>query len=191
VRRPKPKNLRSNRGSVSHRQNLQTPQHLFSHLRRPGRGCGVLGCRLGSWLDRHLQGVFARRRRGRCGVFSGHSGRRGRLGAFTDIQGRHRIDLRGLGQRAVQTNKVLDVFRMSHLHQQHTHSAKPHIPTHITTQKIAFTYSIARSDRSLTASRPCGPHILSKSAPADCFTTGSSTLKISRSKFSSAWSKTS
>jgi hypothetical protein len=60
VRRPKPLNLRSNRGSVTHRQNLQTPQHLFSHLRRHDRGRRVFGCR----LYRHPQGIFARRCRG-------------------------------------------------------------------------------------------------------------------------------
>jgi hypothetical protein len=43
TRRPKTLNLRSNRGSVTHRQNLQTSQHLFRHLRRPGRGRGVFG----------------------------------------------------------------------------------------------------------------------------------------------------
>jgi hypothetical protein len=52
VRRHKPMNLRSNRGSVTNRQNLQTPQHLFSHLRRPGRGRRVFGGR----LCRHLKG---------------------------------------------------------------------------------------------------------------------------------------
>jgi hypothetical protein len=70
VCRPKTLNLPSNRSSVTHRQNLQTPPHLLSHLRRPGRGCGVFDCR----LCHHLQGIFDRRCRGRQRVFASHSG---------------------------------------------------------------------------------------------------------------------
>jgi hypothetical protein len=113
VRRPKTLNLRSNRGSVTHRQNLQTPQHLFSHLRRPGRDRGVFGCR----LSHHLQSIFGRRRRGRHRVFTGHRGHGCSRGAFTGIQGRHRVDLRSLGRRADQSSKVLNVLGMRHLQQ--------------------------------------------------------------------------
>jgi hypothetical protein len=187
VRRPKILNMRSNQGSVTQTIFTNAPKLLLSHLRRPGRGRGVFGHR----LSHHLWGIFGCRRRGWQRAFTGHGRHICSRGAFTGTRRRHRVDL-SFERRADQISKVLDILGTRHLQQQHTHSAKPHIPQHNhTKQQITLTCSIARSDRSLTASRPCGPHIRSKSAPAACVTTWSSASKTSRSKFSSDWSKTS
>jgi hypothetical protein len=187
VRRPKSKNLRSNRGSVSHRQNLQTPQHLFSHLRRPDCGCGVLDCRLGH----HLQGVFARRRRGWCGVFAGRSGAQG------SPRGLHQHP-RAAPDRPPRPQAARRPDQQGPRRLRHAPSAA----TAHSFSKTTHTHRYNHTKNSLyllycpvgplpdRLSAVWTPHPI-KECPADCFTTGSSTLKISRSKFSSAWSKTS
>jgi hypothetical protein len=104
-------------------------------------------------------GALRHRRRGWQGAFTRHSGHRSGGGALNSFRvdlslGQHRVDL-GLGPRAVQIPKVFDILGTRHLQQQHTHSANPHVPTfNHTKQQTRLTCSLARSDRSLTASRP-------------------------------------
>ena len=126
MRRPKILNLRSNQGSVTQTKftNSSTPIQPPAKARpRPW----------GLWLpaqpppSKHLRPSAQGPTQGlHRPPWHGCS-----RGAFTGTRRRHWVDL-SLGRRADQISKVLDILGTRHM--QHTHSAKPHIPTHITTQ---------------------------------------------------------
>jgi hypothetical protein len=131
VRRPKTLNLRSNRGSVTRRQNLQTPLHLFNYLATCEGPATVMGSSTAgsatTFGASSTDGAGSSPAIVSTGTAEGpSSAAEGSTGLTSTASG-------GAGQ----TSKVLDVLGTLHLQQQHIPPAKTtHTATHKTTKKL-------------------------------------------------------